>query len=200
MCIGSGAHGQDMAVSVPKQLDFFLKVLTFDRLLPRHDGDNINIAVLFQDDFARSLETRNEFARACKAYTNLQIAGIPLRVVYISWQGLEKLAAVLEDQEIGALYVAPLKGVPIEKVRNLCRHHQVTTLTGVPEYVQAGLAVGIGLAHESPKILINLAAARAEGADFSSQLLKLATAMPQHGLLTSDRIDERSRQAMVHSD
>lgn len=167
-----------MTVPVTKQIDYFLKVLTFDRLLPRHDAVNVTIAVLFQEDFALSVETRNEFARACKAYNNLQVANIPLCIVYIKWQGFADLeAALLDGGEICALYVTPLRGVSIPKVRNMCRRHQVTTLTGVPEYVQAGLAVGIGMASERPKILINLAAARAEGADFSSQLLKLSTVM-----------------------
>jgi hypothetical protein len=48
------------------------------------------------------------------------------------------------------------------------------TLTGVAEYVRAGIAVGIGVRDDRPEILVNLAAARAAGADFSAQLLLLA--------------------------
>jgi hypothetical protein len=44
----------------------------------------------------------------------------------------------------------------------------------VPDYVGAGCAVGIGTEGEKPLIIINLPAAKAEGADFSSQLLQLA--------------------------
>ena len=44
----------------------------------------------------------------------------------------------------------------------------------MPEYVEEGIAVGIGLRNMRPLILINLEAARAEGAAFSSQLLSLA--------------------------
>jgi hypothetical protein len=172
------ARGQDMVVPVIKQVDFLFKVLTFDRLLPRHDDERFSVAVLFQDNYQKSVDTRDEFACACRAYNDLQVAGMPIRVIYLGWQGLDKLAYALEKYEIGALYFTPLNRVPIDRVRILCRHYQVTTLTGVPEYVQAGLAVGIGLAMERPKILINLSAARAEGADFSSQLLKLSTVMP----------------------
>jgi hypothetical protein len=174
LCSVIPAQGQDMLVPVKKQLDYFLKVLEFDRLLPRHQEDGLTIAVLYQDSFRPSLETRTEFAHACKDYNNLEVSGMPVRVIFIPWQGLADLDARLEQDEITALYVTPLRGVPIDKLRRLARIHQVTTLTGVPEYVQAGLSVGIGMAFERPKVLINLATARAEGADFSSQLLRLS--------------------------
>ena len=48
------------------------------------------------------------------------------------------------------------------------------TITGVPEYVDQGLAVGIGIRRDRPLIIVNLEQARAEGAAFSSQLLALA--------------------------
>ena len=40
--------------------------------------------------------------------------------------------------------------------------------------MENGLAVGVGLRGKKPEILINLEAARAEGADFNAQLLRLA--------------------------
>jgi len=39
--------------------------------------------------------------------------------------------------------------------------------------------VGVGLKGESPEIIINLPAAREEGSDFSSSLLKLARVIEQ---------------------
>mgnify|MGYP001599226543 CR=1 FL=1 len=163
-----------MLVPVKKQLEYFLKVLEFDRFLPRHQEDNLTIALLYQDSYQFSLETRDKFASAFKACRNAQVSGMSLRVIYINWQGLADLDAKIERYGIAALYVAPLQGVPINKLRQLCRDHQVTTLTGIPEYVKAGLSVGIGMALERPKVFINLATARSEGADFSSQLLRLS--------------------------
>lgn len=53
------------------------------------------------------------------------------------------------------------------------------TFTGVPKYVEQGIAVGIGIQDRKPKIHINLSASKAEGAEFSSQLLKLAEIVDQ---------------------
>jgi hypothetical protein len=44
----------------------------------------------------------------------------------------------------------------------------------VPRYVETGLAIGVDMKGERPEIVINLAASRAEGADLTAHLLKLA--------------------------
>ena len=61
-----------------------------------------------------------------------------------------------------------------EKITGVSRAKKVITLTSVPDYVESGLAVGIGVKGGKPRIIINLPAAKAEGANFSSQLLRLA--------------------------
>jgi hypothetical protein len=48
-------------------------------------------------------------------------------------------------------------------------------LTGVPDYIYNGISVGIDIKGEKPEILINLKSSKLEGADFSSQLLKIST-------------------------
>ena len=64
--------------------------------------------------------------------------------------------------------------MPIDNIIDISRREKIITLTGVPEYVNMGLAVGIDIRENRPQIVINMSAAKAEGADFSSQLLKLS--------------------------
>ena len=53
---------------------------------------------------------------------------------------------------------------------------QILTVTGVPAYVDKGVAVGISLNRENkPLILINLASSKSAGSAFDANLLKLAT-------------------------
>ncbi|MCK4591646.1 MAG: YfiR family protein, partial [Candidatus Latescibacteria bacterium] len=75
---------------------------------------------------------------------------------------------------IDILYVAPLRALGVKTITGVSRAKRILTLTGVPDYVESGLAVGIGIKGEKPRVIINSPAAKAEGADFSSQLLKLA--------------------------
>ena len=58
----------------------------------------------------------------------------------------------------------------------MARTYAITTATGVPEFVQRGIAVGIGMkADKKPDILINLPSSRSEGSEFDASLLRIAT-------------------------
>lgn len=72
------------------------------------------------------------------------------------------------------VYVTPLRSVDVAEIARISRSRGLRTVTGVPEYVEEGIAVGIGERKARPLIIINLRGARAEGSDFSSQLLNLA--------------------------
>src|SRR5207248_1488455 len=86
----------------------------------------------------------------------------------------EQLRARLSDLAADVVYVTPMRAIDIAEIGRICRAHHLHTVTGVPEYVEAGLAVGIGLRRDRPLIIVNLEQARAEGAAFSAELLALA--------------------------
>jgi hypothetical protein len=48
------------------------------------------------------------------------------------------------------------------------------TLTGMPEYVEAGVAIGIGERGGRPLIRVNLDASRAQGASLAAELLAIS--------------------------
>ena len=56
----------------------------------------------------------------------------------------------------------------------LCRRLRLTSIASLPEYPPRGAAVGFAPAGDKSVIIINLSAARAEGADFSSRLLGMS--------------------------
>ena len=67
-----------------------------------------------------------------------------------------------------------LRAFDLAAITDWARKSRIVTLTGIPAFVDRGVSVGIDLQGGKPRILINLQAARAEGADFDSGLLKLA--------------------------
>ena len=85
-------------------------------------------------------------------------------------------AADVDDPSCGRAFFSlrPRSPVAIEEIVAISRAHKITTLTGVPEYVEKGIALGLTLRAERPAILVDLNGARAEGANFNSQLLKIA--------------------------
>ena len=97
-----------------------------------------------------------------------------LRVVALDLDHTPNLAAALDHQDVDVLYVSPLPRVDVQQVTSVTRPGRITSLTGVPRYVEDGVSVGLDVEGDRPQIVVNLAASRAEGADFAAQLLKLA--------------------------
>jgi hypothetical protein len=83
-------------------------------------------------------------------------------------------AAFAAESGCDVLYVTPLRARGVADIASAARARRMLTLSGDASYVAAGLAVGIAIAGNRPQIVINLTAAREQGADFSAQLLRLA--------------------------
>jgi hypothetical protein len=168
------ARPQEMPVPTSMQASLFTKILTFDRNLKARAGSELKIGVLYQKKVRSSLEAQEEFLRAMCGDPGRKIDGLPLSCVTIEWTSAPDVEAAVVREGVRVLYVAPLRAVAIAEIVAISRARKITTLTGVPEFVEKGIALGIALRAERPLILVHLAAARAEGADFNSQLLKIA--------------------------
>jgi hypothetical protein len=155
-----------MPVPVDVQTELFLNIGKLDRTFDPSKG--VTIGIVYQLGYPESVGVKDAMIAAIKR-RNLPIVCIPLEVG--SGQLLRKR---LSETEANLIYVAPLRSVDVTEIGQITRQRRIRTVTGVPEYVDLGIAVGIGLRNKRPLIIINLASARAEGADFSSQLLSLA--------------------------
>jgi hypothetical protein len=164
---------QEMAVPVGVQHTLLMKVLAFDRALQARCGDEIIIGVLYQSKYRPSLLAKDELMSIAEASMQ-KINNIVVRWRPIDISETGDLRASLTKHHVDILYVAPVRSVDIDVITSVCRASHILTLTGVSEFVEAGLAVGIGIKGKRPQIEINLAAAKAVGADFTSQLLKVA--------------------------
>lgn len=164
---------QEMQVPVELQAALVLKALSFQRSLPERAGEEIVVGVAYQGRYARSVETKEDLLRAVTRMGDQQVAGIPVRWLTIDLGQTSALVEELHRLSIDVLYVCPLRALAISALSQAARQAKVLTCTGVPSYVYEGLALGVGLKGDRPQLLINLEAARAEGADFDARLLKL---------------------------
>lgn len=161
-----------MPVPVDVQFSLFSKILTFDRNLPARVNDSLVVGLVYQKKFRGSLIVKNKAVEATPSLKKM--GGFNSRCVEIDISDAADLAKAISKNGVDILYIAPLRAVEMEKIAAASRARQTMTLTGVPEYVESGLAVGIGMQGGKPRIIINLPAAKAEGVDFDSRLLKLA--------------------------
>jgi len=163
-------------IEVPANVQFALlqKILAFDRNLKERAGDEIVIGILYQSNFRSSLNFKDELAAVIKKSTVEQLLNLPIRYVAIEVVGNINLGEQAVKHNVDIFYVAPLRAVEMKTITAVSRARKILTFTGVPAYVEIGISVGIGIKGDNPRIIVNLPAAKAEGAEFNAQLLKLA--------------------------
>ncbi len=167
------AGAQEMPVPVPTQLSLFYRILTFDREYEPKAPGRMVVGVLYQGRFRASELAKIALENAVAAAAPPP-GGETVEVVSIDLSRTSEVHEAVRRAEADFLYLAPLRAVDLREIVAASRSLGVLSVTGVPEYLGEGVAVGIGSEGGRPQILIDLEAAVAQGADFSSELLKLA--------------------------
>lgn len=168
------SSAQDMPVPIDIQAPLLLKVLKYEKTLGQRAGDEIVIGVLFQKKFRDSLNARDGFVDAMDGAGLSELLGRPTRRVDVEVVNATELDAILESEDIDILYVTPLRAASLASVVEAAAANNTLTLSGVPDYVENGVMVGVTERRGRPAILLNLATASVAGITFSSQLLKVA--------------------------
>jgi hypothetical protein len=162
-------------VPVSVQLSLYHKIWKLDRSLGTRP--ELVVAVLYQDSYAASTEAK----AAVVAWSGTS----RVRCIYVPLDQ-KSSEALLQAVVADVFYVAPMRGADIEQIARIARARQIRTMSGLTEYVLIGLSVGIGVRNDRPRIMINLDAARAEGAAYQAQLLQMAEIVGT-GRVTHDR-------------
>lgn len=158
----TAAFAGDVPVGV--QLPLFVNIWKMDRSFK--PSTPIVLAVLYQKNNVRSAAAFAEVMRWARKNPGIQITSVPMEEA--NWDAL--LATVYAD----VFYVTAMRGVDIEQIAAIARARRIRTMADLPDYLKHGLSVAIGVRNDRPLIMINLEAARAEGAAYQAQLLKLA--------------------------
>lgn len=164
---------QEMPVPVDIQIPLFKKILTFDRNLKNRTGSEIVVGVLYQKGFKLSADAQKEFISVATRTID-SVDRSPLLFVSLEYTGESELKTNLLKNNIDILYLTPMRAVDLNIITQLCQTTKILSITGVPQYVENGISIGLDIKVEKPQILINLQSTKAEGADFSSKLLNLA--------------------------
>jgi hypothetical protein len=163
-----------MPVPVDVQLPLLLKVLSTDRNLMAHSEGEIVVGVIYQ----RNVRESSRIAEAVKDHIGSApshtIAGKGTRMKYIAIDDLADLDSRLARDSVDVCYISPLRAASLDSLLAVTRRLAIITCTGVPEYVERGVTVGVGVKGDHPQILVNMMAARAERVEFGSRVLKLA--------------------------
>jgi hypothetical protein len=151
----------DVPVSV--QLELCQKIWKLDRNLDARA--ELVVAVLYQE--------RDALSRAARDAVMIWAEASQVRCILVP---LDRKNAEASLQMVAAdvFYVTPMRGADIAQIARIARARQIRTMAGSTRYVPIGLSVGIGVRNDRPHIMINLDAAKAEGAAYQAQLLQIA--------------------------
>jgi hypothetical protein len=167
------AEAQEMAVESAVQYQLFVKILKYDKTLMARTDTALVIGILFQSGFRSSYLAKEDFLKAMAESQDKLFDQRPIKYAVIDLDKETDLQGSFSRSKMNILYLTPLRAFDLGPLLSIAQAQKLLTLTGVPEYVDKGVAVGLGLKGNRPEILIHLPAAKAEGADFSSNLLKL---------------------------
>ena len=85
----------------------------------------------------------------------------------------EELRDVLHARQINALYLLVDDQAIINDVLELTRTFKINSISNEQDCLKRGVAFQIAVQDGKPKLLVNVAAAKKEGSDYSSKLLSL---------------------------
>jgi hypothetical protein len=167
------AAGQS-EVPADRQVLILSRALAYDGELKARVGNDIQIAVLAKSGHAASEAMGIAMLKAFRAILNLRVQGLTLGLHALSYTTTAALASAMTTQGIDVLYVCVGLEPELAAIVELTRKRHVISLGSSEEQVSRGLALGVFPVESRPTIVVNLPAARHEGASFSSDLLRVA--------------------------
>ncbi len=162
-------------MSVPEELQvsIFLKILTYDRSLEVKAKDTLRIGVLYLLENAQSKKNKDAIMENLKLNQDKTIKGVPFNFMEIEFSTEEKLEEVTKEKGINILYVTSDGSDLAKRISPITQAKKILTITGRVDYVNQGISVGLAVKEEKPQVVINLTSAKAEGSDFSANLLRI---------------------------
>ena len=164
---------QEMPVPVPIQISLLFRILTFDRAFEPQTPEKLVVGVVYQGRFRASILAKIALEDAVDRGPD-PAGGQAVQVVGLNVSETKDIEGLIRRSGVDLIYITPMRAADLDQVASASRSAGILTTTGVPEYMGRGVSVGIGSSGGKPRILIDRDAAVAEGAEFSSELLKLA--------------------------
>jgi hypothetical protein len=157
------------------QITLLLKILTYDRFFQVKAKSAVTIGIIYVASDPESVQAKDAILKTLEAVADRTIKNVPIKAVAVEYRDGPSLEKTVRTG-INVFYIAPGNAASLASVLKVSHTHGITTATGVPEYVQRGVAIGIGIkADKKPDILINLPSSRQEGSEFDASLLRIAT-------------------------
>lgn len=160
-------HGE----TSPQLALLLVKAATYDRNLAERVAERVTVAVAYPSDSRRGANALDAFA----PLSNTRVLDKPLEVIGLAFSDGADLTRKLRRANV-AFVVAPseLTSGEVADVVSASRSAAVLSLGLSSSVVRAGIGLGVAVEGERPRVFVNLAASKDQGANLSSDLLELA--------------------------
>jgi hypothetical protein len=171
-----------VAASTPLPPDhvarLLVRVLAYDRAILRH-GDEVTVVVLYRAELPGSELEQIDLVEVLEAQAQgTSIRGRPLFVSAVGYSSNVQLEAALTATRAEAVYLCSGLGDVFRTITDVTRRLGVLSISSSEEQVVGGVAIGLVRRGSRAALVINSAAARAEGARLDPDLLSVATMVP----------------------
>jgi hypothetical protein len=149
--------------------------LGYDDSLHDRAKIEVGIAVLFKKGNPVSERSATNIGMALDNLAGTTVQGLALRSRLIPFEGVAELKLAIDKKDVEVFYVCEGLDPYLDAILKLSRDLKVLSVAGNEAMVHHGVALGIVLSAGSRgTIVVNLRIARSEGANFGSDLLRVA--------------------------
>jgi len=151
------------------------RALGYDDSLRDHAKVEVGIAILFKNGDPVSERAAANMGAALDSLAGTTVQGLVLRSRLVPLAGATELKTIVGSRGVDVLYLCEGLDPFVDAIVKLSRELKVLTVAGNEAMVRQGVALGILLSAGSKgTLVVNLRIARAEGANFGSDLLRVA--------------------------
>jgi uncharacterized protein DUF4154 len=175
LLVGMAPARADDDVQAKARTLLMLRILAYDHALKQRAGERLSIVVLHHPTNPVSLRRRDEILDSFTGLEKIRVGGLPIVVNTVPFGDPALVAAAARALRPAAIIVCPGLTDDVAAISALARAGTMLSFASSETELRLGLAVAIVPDDKRDRIIINLAASRAEGVKFDAVLLQLAS-------------------------
>jgi hypothetical protein len=165
-----GSAGADVPATLQAQLAS--KVASFDRNFSARAGGNAHILIVFKGGDGESQRMANVFAGSVRDMK--EFGGAAKDVEIVAFSGAGAVAAACKSKHAAAVYLSSGLENDAAAVGSALAGADVLSIGASGAHADKGTVLGFDLEGGKPKLVINVARAKAQNVSLKAEVLKLA--------------------------
>lgn len=172
----SRGEAQSARVPASVQAALIAKVAGFDRNFASRAGSRAIVIVVQASGDKESQRAAQDIRAALSEVPT--IGNLPHDEVTVTYSDVGALAELVRSKRAAIVYFGPGFSEQMTAIRDTFSSLSVLTFGSVPEYVPAGIVLGVDLVSGRPKLSVNMPQARRQQVSFSASVLNLMKIYP----------------------